>query len=72
MSEHRRKTGHWTVVAVREGGEVHINHGPAFPCFLTLDWCDCCTCAQCREAGTTVHDALAAGRGADPAAEGSA
>jgi hypothetical protein len=48
-SEQRLDQGLWTTVDVwPETGEVHIAHGPAFECFLTLELCDCCTCSACE------------------------
>jgi hypothetical protein len=36
-------------------GEVHVAHGPAFGCFLTLDLCDCCTCNNCKSRKTAIE-----------------
>ena len=46
---------YWTTVEVlSETGEVHIAHGPAFECFLTLGLCDCCTCGNCENRKTAI------------------
>jgi hypothetical protein len=47
--QQRLDDGDWWQTAMLETGEVHIDHGPAFDCFIAIGWCACCTCSWCRE-----------------------
>jgi hypothetical protein len=48
----------WTVVAVRpDTREIHVVHGPGYPCHITQGLCACCACTTCQKQRAILDEA---------------